>query len=412
MIDLKKGEKIAAIATLLTFFLALGKGIVGFFSGSVALMTDALHSTVDILTIFSAWAGLKIAGRKSDKIFPYGYYKAENLATLFISIIIIFISIGLLIHSYDQLFKKPEISWGIIALMIPIISSIVSFGISKYEIKIGKEIGSQALISNGKESLMDTFSSLAVFLAILGSLFGLPYLDGMIGIIISLLILKIGLETIKDSLFALMDVSPGKDIENQIIKEIKNIDGVKNYSNLKLRKSGPFIFGEVNIKTERSADITRAHQISDKIEKKLKNKLTSLESIIVHLEPYKKEKIKICLPIKKDNGLNSVTEEKLGKAKKYIFINLKNGKITDQYIKENKFKGEKHLIGLNMSKFLIKENTDILITKEVGEITFHTLRDSFIEIYKAEDKNVKTLIKKLKNKELKPIIKPTKESKG
>ena len=411
MIDLKKGEKIAGIATLLTFFLALGKGIVGFFSGSVALITDALHSTVDILTIFSAWAGLKIAGRKPDKKFPYGYYKAENLATLFISIIIIFISIELLLHSYNQLFEKPDIHLGIITLLVPLISSIISFGIAKYEINTGKEISSQALISNGKESFMDGFSSLAVFAAILGSMFGILYLDGLVGILISLLILKIGLETIKDSLFALMDVSPGKEIEKQIENEIKKINGVKEYSNLKLRKSGPFIFGEVTIKTDKSTDITRANEISETIKNKLNN-INSVESITVHLEPFKKEKIKICIPIKEDKKINSIIEDKLGKAKIYLFIELKKNKIINIYSKKINFKNKKHLIGFNTSKFLIKENINILITKEIGEITFHTLRDSFIEIYKTEDKTIKNIINKFKKNKLKRITNPTKKSEG
>ena len=413
-INLKEGEKVAGIATLLTFSLALGKGIVGFFSGSMALMTDALHSTVDILTIFSAWAGLKIANRPPTGKFPYGYHKAENLATLFISIIIIILAIELMLSSYDQLWEKPEIKWGIAALIIPLISAILSFGISRYEIKVGKKINSQALIANGKESLMDVFSSVIVFIAIGGTLFGAPYLDGIAGIIISLLILKIGIETIKDSLFSLMDVSPGKDIERKISKELKKIKGIESYSDLKLRKSGPFIFGEIKIKTKKSIDITRTHELTSMIEKRLKNKIKNLESITIHFEPSKKEKQKICIPIKKNKGLKSEIEEKIGRAKKFMSIELEKGKIRKKYVKENIYKTKEHLAGLSTSKFLIKEKIDALITKEIGEITFHTLRDSFIEIYKPKTdiKTIKQILKDWKKKRVELITKPTKKSEG
>lgn len=86
---LKRGEKAALVTTGAKLFLALGKGGVSLFSGSLVLMTDALHSGIDVIPIFASWFGLKISQKKPDEKFPYGYYKAESLATLFISLFIL-----------------------------------------------------------------------------------------------------------------------------------------------------------------------------------------------------------------------------------------------------------------------------------------------------------------------------------
>ena len=85
-VKLKKGERAVIFSTFLTLVIAFFKGLVGFLSGSVALLTDAIHSVADSITRFASWFGLKIASRKPDEMFSYGYYKAEALATLFISI--------------------------------------------------------------------------------------------------------------------------------------------------------------------------------------------------------------------------------------------------------------------------------------------------------------------------------------
>ena len=87
---LKEGEKTAGIVTGITFLLALVKGLIGFLSGSVILMTDALHSAADSTTGFASWLGLKISQRKPNEKFPYGYYKAENLATFYICLHLVY----------------------------------------------------------------------------------------------------------------------------------------------------------------------------------------------------------------------------------------------------------------------------------------------------------------------------------
>jgi len=88
-IDFKKGEKAAKYSGIINFLLAIIKGVVGFYSGSIALIADSIHSFSDIVTSLAVYIGLKLSSRKPDEMFPYGYYKIETLTSLIVSILII-----------------------------------------------------------------------------------------------------------------------------------------------------------------------------------------------------------------------------------------------------------------------------------------------------------------------------------
>ncbi len=398
-IDLKKGQKAAGRAALVSFLLVIIKGVVGFLSGSVVLITDALHSLTDLTIDVASWFGLKIAQRKPNEKFPYGYYKAESLATLFISFFILYAAGNLLIEGYSRLFIIQEINLPFLALLVALVSSFVSFFISKYLRNIGKNINSELLIVNSKERFMDGISSVFVFLAIFLSYYKIPYIEGIVTIVISLLILKIGIFSIKDSILALMDISPSKEKEEQIKKTIKSVKGVDDFTDLKLRKSGPFIFGEVKIKVKKFVPVERAHEITDKIESKIKEKISQVNSFTVHVEPYKTEKHRIAIPVLKPKGLNSEVMKHFGKANYFLFVDITKKSIHKFYSKENPGRKREVRAGMEAVHFIIKEKADVLVTKEIGEISFHTLRDNLIDIYKIEGVTAREVVNNfLKNK--------------
>ena len=130
--ELKKGEKVSAIATIITFFLAVIKLSVGLTLGSVLLIADGIHSTVDIFAIFASWFGLKISQREPSQKFPFGYYKAENFATLIAVIFILYAGYEIILQSYDALFSEVNYSLGLVILIVPLFSIIVAFFISFY----------------------------------------------------------------------------------------------------------------------------------------------------------------------------------------------------------------------------------------------------------------------------------------
>ncbi len=407
--ELKKGEKAALVSMFISLALAVLKATVGFYSGAIVLVSDALDSASDVITSLAAFLGLKIAGKKPTERFPYGYYKAENLATLIISGFIIYAAVTLLIKGYYRIFILPSLSYPAITLATAAFSGIIALFVSRYLKRKGNEINSESLIANSKDRLKDVFVAAVILVAVLCTYYKVPYIEGIVTIIISLLIFRMGLVIVKDSMFALMDVSPSKEIEKKVEKLLRSISGVENFTDLKLRKAGPFIFGEVKIKIRKYIDVKRAHEIADQIEEQIKQKVKQIEAFSIHVEPYKSTKQKIVIPAKEKKGLSSKVMGQFGRANYFIFVVIKGKKIQKHYIKKNPYKGKKIRAGLAVVNFLVEEKIDALVTKEIGEIAFHTLRDNLVDVYATEGKTVNQVVNRFINNQLKRLTKPTVE---
>jgi len=407
----KQGKKTTIVAALATILFAGAKAIVGFLSGSLVLIADAIHSAADSVSAFFVWLGLRIAQKKPTEKFPYGFYKVENITALLVSFLILFAGYEIVKQAIERLSATYQINIPLIAIGVALLDAIVMFSIGTYEIRTGKKINSQSLIADGRESRMHLFSSSMVLIGLFSAWFRISYLEGIMGILISLFIFKTGIDSAKDSIFALIDVSPSQKIEQKIKRILEKISGVRGFDNLRLRKSGPFIFGEVEIKIGKALSVKRAREISDNIEKEIKDKVKLIDSFTVAVLPYQTQKQKICIPIEKDEGLDSTISLYFARANKFIFIELDNNKIKDFYIKNNPYKEKQVRAGLNVSAFAIEEKIDSIITKEMGPIAFHTLRDNIVDIYTGLDGNVKDIIKRFNQGKLKSLKQPTRVKK-
>src|SRR6056297_883886 len=329
----KTGQKTSLIAASVTISLAILKAVIGFLSGSVVLLGDAVHSFADSFSSFAAWFGLKIAKKKPTEKFNYGFYKAESVTALIISFLILFAGYSIVKESISNILTIPELSIPALAMGAAILYGLAMFFVGSYEVKKGKLINSQSLIADGKESRMHLLSSSVVLVGVLAAYFNIPYLEGITGIIISLFIFEAGIDTLKDAIFSLMDVSPSIETEKIIKKILNKISGLRDFEDLKLRKSGPFVFGEVKAKIGKKLDIKKANEISKNIEENIKKEVKNLDSFIVSFEPFETKKQKICIPIQEKNGLESKISNHFGRAKYFIFLNVDNGEIVNFDIK-------------------------------------------------------------------------------
>lgn len=406
---LKRGEKTAGAATLVALAFALAKGVIGYLSGSIALITDAVHTSADSLATFASWFGLKISQRKPDERFPYGYYKGETLATLFVCVLILYAGIDLLLESYSKLFVLSELAIPQWALGVSLISAITYFFMAKYMESVGKRINSQSLITNAQESKMNILASAIVFVGVLCSYFKVPYIEGGVGILMSLLLFQIGLINGKIALFSLMDVSPSREIENKAEEVIASILGVEDFEDLKLRRAGPYIFGEAKVKIRKFVDVGTAHEISQNIEKKIKKEIGQIDSFTIHIEPYKTRKQKLVIPIQNRDGLNSKIVDHFGRANHFMFITLEENRMQSHYIKDNPHRTRKVRAGLFAAHEIAKDKVDVLITSQIGEISFHSLRGHLVDIYLTKGRVVKDAIDDFVNKKLERLTEPTRK---
>ena len=344
---LKQGQKIAFIATFVTFLLAVMKATIGYLFNSKVLVADAFHSGADLLAIFASGFGLWLASKGKSRTFPYGLYKAETLVSLIIGALIVWAGIEILRDGYHKLFYiEAAQKFPIFPVCASLISVITAFFLARKERSVGESINSQSLVANASESFLDIVTSIVVLVGILLAYAKIPYAEGCIIILISLLILKLGLKNIWLSLLVLMDANLDPKLQSEIGEKIDQIYGVKGIGEVKIRQSGPFKMVESKIATSPSLPLYRAHELADKVEDTISKNYEHIESVFTHVEPSRQDVISAIIPVKDINGLDSMVHGHFGRAPYYIVLKLTdNGtEIEDFYY--NEFLAEKRHIGV------------------------------------------------------------------
>jgi cation diffusion facilitator family transporter len=409
--ELKQGQKIAFIATSVTFFLAVMKGTIGYLFDSKILVADAFHSSADLLAIFASGFGLWLASQKKTARFPYGLYRAETLASFVIGTLILWAGIDILKDGYHKLFHITRVQiFPILPVSVSVISTITAYFIARKEKTVGKLISSQSLIANASESFLDIFISLVVLTGILLAYAKIPYIEGSIIILISLLILTLGIKNIWTSLLVLMDANLDPELQSEIEEKINNIYGVKGVSEVRIRQSGPFKMVECKIETSPSLPLYKAHELASKAEDYIIENYKHIESVFIHVEPSRKKVTFAIIPVKDINGLDSKVHRHFGRAPYFVVLRLNNSnnniEIEDFYF--NEFLGENKHVGIKVIKAIIKYKIDLLFTSRIGEISFYMLKDNFVDIYKAEeDSSIKEIVEKYHNNQIEQISSPT-----
>ena len=380
-IHLKKGETAAKYSTLANLSLAIIKGVVGVFSGSIALLADAVHSLSDIFASLAVYIGLKLSQRKPDEKFPYGYYKFETLASLVISVIIILSGFEIVIESIKSIIAPTSISIPLFAISVALLSVVISFFLAKYKDKIGTEIGSPALINDGQHSYVDVFSSLLVFAGILGAYIGYPVLQGVAGLAVALLIIYIGLKFGKNAILVLLDANLDPKTVEKIKSMAINFEGVEGVHDIKVRRSGPYVFAELHLETKRRLSIAKANEISKNLEKSVINEIADLDSLTIKIEPGKKIIFRAAVPVDKDEGLKSDISQHFAKAPYFLMVDLDKEEIKNFQLKKNPATEYERKRGLKTVEFLKNEDVDLLLFNgEVKEGPAYALSDELIDI--------------------------------
>jgi len=400
---LAEGGRAALYSALTTLLLAGFKTVIGLLSGSIALTADALHSLTDVVGTLTVWFGFKLSQRKPDKTFSYGYYKAESFAAFIVSIIVIMAGLGLLRESYSHLNSGREISFIHFALAVSMISAIVDYKLYLYKKKVGGKINSHALLADSKNSKSDVATSIVVFIGILSSGMGLQYVEPFVGFIISLLIIRDGLFILKGSVLILMDACIDPELGDKIRAFVKEVDGVTDVKEVRLRRSGPFVFGEATVEMSGSTSVAKSHEQADKIESKIRKNLSQVGLFTIHVEPSKSNKDRIALPISENNGLQSMMAVNFGKAPFFMFIDVDGTEILNSEVKKNPAAKLEQKIGMTVAKFLVENKVTAIISPNVGEGAYYALKDHLVKILKLEGSTIGGVIEKFNSGKLQDL---------
>lgn len=281
-------QQIAIISVISNSFLTLIKLVSGVLTGSVSLLSEALHSFGDLLASLIAWGSIKESSKPADKEHQFGHGKFEDMAGFIEAILIIVTALFILYVGFEKLItKNSEFTFQAdIAVYIMIFSVAVNFTVARYLLKKGHQTDSNALLGDGYHLMSDVYSSLAVAIGLLAVKFsGFYILDPVIAIIVAVMILKTGITLIKKTGDSLLDSS----LPNEDIKIIENV--LENYKDsglsiktIKTSKSGNIKNIVLVVYLPCSLTLKETHRLCDKIEAKLEAELKNT-NVIIHAEP-------------------------------------------------------------------------------------------------------------------------------
>ena len=268
-------------------FLALAKMIVGLIAGSLAVVADGIDSMSDIITSVITLIAARILSKPPNIRFPYGYGKADTIATKALSFIILFAGAQLAISTTQKLIHKTvtEIP-SYIAIVVTIVSIAGKLILAWHQKFIGRKTGSDMLIANGLNMQNDVLISSSVLVGLIATfVFKLPIIDPIVALLVSVWIIKVGIEIFMQSNVDLMDGTQDCSIYNKIFSAIEKVEGVHNPHRVRTRKIGDKMMVSADIEVDGKLSLKQAHEIAHEVESSIKATIDNIFDVAIHVEP-------------------------------------------------------------------------------------------------------------------------------
>ncbi|WP_298762751.1 cation diffusion facilitator family transporter [uncultured Megasphaera sp.] len=278
-------RRTACLSVLSNTLLVIGKLSIGILTGTVSLISEAIHSGVDLLAAAIACLAVRKSCLPPDQDHDYGHGKVENVSAAFESLLIIVAALSILYEAVGKFFH-PQVPESLnLAIVIMLASSLINAIVSARLYYIGEKTGSEALKADGMHLRADVWTSAAVMAGIfLMKVTGWAILDPLIACLVALGILRVGYKMCRRSYDDLTDASLSDDEESKIGHIIMETPGVKGYHHLRTRISGSETIMDFHLELDRTLPLSQAHAISDKVESALQKKYGPCDPMI-HLDP-------------------------------------------------------------------------------------------------------------------------------
>ena len=263
----------SVISIISNIILAGFKAFVGLVANSIAIVSDAINNLSDALSSIITIVGTKLAGKAPDKNHPYGYGRIEYMTSLVVSGIVLYAGITALVESVKKVIHPEIPDYSTLTLIILIVGIIVKFILGMYVKKKGKEVNSDSLVASGSDAFNDAILSISVLVsAIIYLLFKIS-LEAYVGILLSVFIIKAGLELIKESVDNMLGVRVESSLAKSIKRDITKENEIQGAYDLILNDYGPDKFlGSVHIEVPDTMTVSEVDKLSRRITKTISEK--------------------------------------------------------------------------------------------------------------------------------------------
>ena len=281
--------KVSAISVIVNVILSVLKLFAGIFASSAAMISDAIHTMSDVLSTFVVMIGIVVSNKKADKCHPYGHERYECVAAIILAVMLFFTGLGIGYGGLQKILlgiqgdlKIP----GALALTAAIISIVVKEWMFWYTKVAAEKINSGALLADAWHHRSDALSSVGSFVGILGARLGMPILDPLACIIISLLIIKASYDIFIDAINKMVDRSCDEFTVEQMNHLVMQQEGVHAVNLVNTRLFGSKIYVDVEIGVNKEITLEDASRIAEKVRKEVERSFCNIKHCLVHVNPF------------------------------------------------------------------------------------------------------------------------------
>jgi cation diffusion facilitator family transporter len=269
------------VALFVTALVQLGVVIL---TGSVALLSDTIHNFGDAVTAVPLWIAFALARLGTSRRFPYGYGRVEDLAGVVVVLIILFSALVAGYQAIERLINPQPVGFLGALAAAALVGFLGNEAVAIFRIRVGRQIGSAALVADGYHARTDGWTSLAVLVGAVGVWLGYPLLDPVVGLLIAAAILVIVWQSAKMVFSRLLD-----GVEPEAIEEIRHaashVSGVEDVSEVRARWLGHRLHAEVNIAVDPELSVAEGHTIAREVNHQLLHHLSYLNGAVIHVDP-------------------------------------------------------------------------------------------------------------------------------
>lgn len=269
----KKIIKISILGIIVNIVLVIFKSIVGLIANSIAIILDAVNNLSDALSSIITIIGTKLSEKRPNKKHPFGYGRIEYFSSIIIAIIVLIAGVTSFKESFNKILHPEVADYSVISLIIIVVAIFVKFFFGKYVKRQGENLNSGSLVASGTDAISDSVLSFSTLIAAIVSLLFKISLEGYLGIIISLIIIKSAIEILKDTIDDLIGIRTEKEIINKVKQTVNSYNEVQGVYDLTLHNYGPNkIIASAHIQLDDNLNVRDIHRLTRRIEIEIYNK--------------------------------------------------------------------------------------------------------------------------------------------
>ena len=285
-------KRVALLSVLAAIFLTGFKMIIGILTGSLGILSEALHSTLDLIAAVITFFSVSISDKPADKEHNYGHGKVENFSALIETLLLLITCIWIIYEAINRLVTgETEIKVNIWSYIVVITAIIIDVTRSRALSKVAKKHNSQALEADALHFSTDVWSSSVVLLGLICANFGFFFADSIAALFVAILVVSVSLKLGKKSIDVLLDTAP-QDKVHMVEVLLSATPEVISYHDLKIRSAGANTFIKVNVHLQPDLSLKQVHEICDNIEIEIGN-LIKRSEVYIHAEPEENVQVKL-----------------------------------------------------------------------------------------------------------------------